>query len=219
MKLRAAIAPALAALLATSCASSQTASPPDRAELAERDKDKAQEEARKARIEDQEAHQNAQDADRARLEADQKARYAAAAAAQAERDAQQGQATGVAEPQPVTGAVEGPYPRVTFTTSSVDMADSERARLDQMADSLRAHPSRRVVIHAYADDTGDEAKDARLAQRRADAVAHYLENRGISGDRIITKVVTREVAYASRPESDRRGPYRSVEVIVKEHSQ
>jgi len=216
MKLRNAIAPALSAILATACASSRPASAPERAEQAEHDKAQAQDEARKASIEDQEARQNAQDADRARFEADQKARYAAAAAAQADRDAQQAQGTGVAEPQAVeTRVVGGPYPRVTFAASSVDLADSDRTRLDQVADSLRVHPSRTVVIHTYADDTGDSDKDARLALRRAKAVARYFEDRGISGDRITTKVVAREDAYASIPERDRRAPYRSVEIIVK----
>jgi outer membrane protein OmpA-like peptidoglycan-associated protein len=81
--------------------------------------------------------------------------------------------------------------------------------------SLQAHPSRTVVIHAYADDTGDQAKDTQLAQRRADAVAHYLQGRGISGDRITTQVVTREVAYADVPESERRGPFRRVVIVEK----
>ncbi len=215
MKLRTAIVPALAALLVTACASSRPASAPERADQAERDKDKAQDDARKARIDAAEARQSAQDADRARVEADQKARYAAAAAAQAERDAQQAPPNGVAEPQPVAGVVEAPYPRVSFAASSTDLTDAERARLDAIADSLRAHPSRRISINTYADDTGDEVKDAKLAQRRADAVAHYIENRGISADRIVTRVVTRDVAYAARPESDRRGPYRSVEFVVR----
>jgi len=217
MKLRNGIAPVLAtALLATACASSRPASAPERAAQAEHDKAQAQDEARKAQIEDQEARQTAQNADRARVEADQKARYAAAAAAQADRDAQQAHGTGVAEPQAVeTRAVGGPSTRVTFAPSSVDLADSEKTRLDQIADSLRVHPSRKVVIHTYADDTGDGDKDARLAQRRAKAVVRYFEDRGISGDRITTKVVTREDAYASIPERDRRAPYRSVEIIGK----
>ena len=213
MKLRDAIAPALAALLATACATSRPVSAPERAEQAEHDKARAQDDARKARIDAYEARVAAQDADRARYEADLRARYAADTAAQAERDAQQAQTVGVAEPQPV--AAPTTYPRVTFTASSYDLPGSERARLDAIAESLREHPGHRVIIHTYADDYGDADKDARLAQRRADAVAHYLENRGVSSDRIVTKVVTRDVAYAYTPEGERRGPYRSVAIVVR----
>lgn len=210
MKFRSAIAPALAALLATACATSRPASAPERAEQAEHDKNKADEDARQARIDAAEAHQSATDADRAQYEADQRARHASIEAAQAERDARYEQATGVTEAQPATA----PYPYVTFATSSYDLTDFERSRLDRMAESLRAHPSRHVVIHTYADDTGDPGKDARLAQRRADAVAHYFENRGISNDRIVIKVVTRDIAHTDRPSTD-DGPYRSVAIIVK----
>jgi outer membrane protein OmpA-like peptidoglycan-associated protein len=216
MKLHGAIVTALAAILATACASSRPASAPDRAEQAERDKARADDDARKARIDDAEARQNALDADRARYEADQKARYAAAEAAQAERDAQQAQATGVAEPQPAnTRLVQAPYPRVTFAASSADLAGSERATLDEIVNSLHAHPSRTVVIHTYADDTGDRTKDEALAQQRGEAVAHYFESRAISGDRITTEIVTRDVAYADVPESERRGPFRRVVIVVK----
>ena len=216
MKLRGAIVTGLAAILVAACASSRPASAPERADQAEREKAQADDDARKARIESAEARQNAVDADRARYEADQRARYAAAEAAQAERDAQQAQATGVAEPQPADARlVQAPYPRVVFAASSADLADSEHATLDQIVSSLHAHPSRTVVIHTYADDTGDNTKDEKLAQRRADAVAHYFEGRGISGDRITTKIVTREVAYGDVPEGERRGPFRRVVIVVK----
>jgi outer membrane protein OmpA-like peptidoglycan-associated protein len=211
MRIRHAIAPVLAALLATACASSNTASAPARAEQADEDKARAQEDARKARIHAEEARLDAQDAERARIEADQRAAYATASAAQTDRDARLEQ-TGVAESQ--APAVEAQYPRVTFATSSADLPGPEQARLDEIAASLRAHPGRRVVIYTYADDTGDSAQDARLAQRRADAVARYFEYRGVSGDRIATKVATREVAYSWRA-GDRRGPYRSVVITIR----
>jgi outer membrane protein OmpA-like peptidoglycan-associated protein len=216
MKLRGAIVTALAAILATACASSRPASAPERAEQAEHDKARAEDDARKARIEAADARQNALDADRARYEADQRARYASAEAAQAERDAQQAQGTGIAAPQPADARIMvAPYPRVTFAATSADLADSERSTLDEIVNSLHAHPSRTVVIHTYADDTGDQTKDTSLAQRRADAVVRYLESRGIAGDRITTQVVTRDVAYADIPETERRGPYRRVVIVVK----
>jgi len=214
--IRGAIATTLAASLATACASSRPASAPERAEQAERDKVHADDDARKARIDAAEARQDAVNAERARYEADMRARYAAAEAAQAERDAQQAQATGVAEPQPPDPRVSvAPYRRVTFAASSSDLADSEKATLDEIVSSLHAHPSWKVVIHTYADDTGDQAKDERLAQRRADAVAHYFESRGISQDHIAVQIVSREVAYSDLPEGERRGPFRRVVIVVK----
>jgi outer membrane protein OmpA-like peptidoglycan-associated protein len=223
MKLRDGIAPVLVALLATAgasaCASSHTGAAPERAEQAEQDRLRADNDARKAEVNAAQARQDARDADRAQWEAEQRAQFAAAEASQAERDAAQIQATAPA-PQPVgvTAAqapppapAAAPYPRIAFDETGADLSSTERARLDDMAASLVAHPGRHAVIRAYVVDAGDEDRDVHLAQRRADTVARYLEDHGVTSDRIVTKVFSRDVAYVG---GDRRGPYRSVEVVI-----
>ncbi len=227
MKLRDGIAPVLVALLATAgasaCASSHTAAAPERAEQAEQDRIRADDDARKAEVNAAQARQDARDADRAQWEAEQRAHYAAAEASQAERDAAQIQATapgpapapqrvGVTAAQPPTPApAAAPYPRIAFDDTSADLSSTERARLDDMAASLVAHPGRHAVIRAYVVDAGDEDRDVRLAQRRADMVARYLMDHGVTSDRVVTKVFSRDDAYVG---ADRRGPYRSVEVVI-----
>jgi outer membrane protein OmpA-like peptidoglycan-associated protein len=216
MKLSQSIAPALAAILVTACAS-HTTSAPDRAEQAEADKQHAQDDARQARIDAEKARLEAQDAARAQREADEKAQYAAQAAAQAERDAQVAR-TGVAEPQPLAdgravvsyGAFGGPG--VAFEVGSYDLSADERARLDDVAATLRAHPSRKVIIDGYSDETGTDSTDARISQRRADAVAHYLENRGVASDRIVTRVGRWDTTEVS---NRRRHGHRRVEIVVQ----
>lgn len=210
---------------ASACASSHASSAPERAEAAEQDRIRADQDARKAEINAAQARQDAYDADRARYEAEQRAHYAAAEAVQAERDAQKAEVVvnapapppaGVAEPQaapqpaPVARTV---YPRVAFAETSADLADAERAHLDDIVASLRAHPWHKVVVRAYVHDTGDLSLDARLAQRRADVVVHYFEDHGISGNRIDTRVYTRELVPAARVEH--HGPYHAVEVLVQ----
>lgn len=216
MKLSHTIAPALAALFLAACASHEThASAPERAQQAEEDKQHADDSARQARIDAENARINAQDAARAQHEADVKAQYAAQEAAQAERDARQPPAYGVAEPQAVDGhEFAGPDSGVWFATRTADLTGDDKARLDDLAASLRAHPSRTVVIKGWADDSGVSSTDAQLSQRRADAVARYLENRGVSSDRIVTKVGT----WSSASTDDvtrRRALHHRVEIIVK----
>jgi outer membrane protein OmpA-like peptidoglycan-associated protein len=212
MKLSHVIAPALAAILATACAScTHEASAPDRAAQAEADKHRAQDEARDAELNAAKARADAQDAARAQYEADQKAHFAAEAAAQAERDAQLQNGAGVAEPQPVNGGVAvNPNPGVAFAVSSADLTSDEKARLDAIADRLRAHPTHRIVIAGYSDDIHADTPDSRLSRRRADCVAHYLEKRGVSTDRITVRTGTRNaVRY-----DDNRGYNRGVELVV-----
>jgi outer membrane protein OmpA-like peptidoglycan-associated protein len=215
MKLSHTIAPALAALLLAACASHEThASAPERAQQAEEDKQHADDSARQARIDAENARINAQDAARAQHEADVKAQYAAQEAAQAERDAQQ-PAYGVAEPQGVDGReFAGPDSGVWFATRTADLTGDDKARLDDLAASLRAHPSRTVVIKGWADDSGVSSTDAQLSQRRADAVAHYLDNRGVSGDRIVTKVGTWN-GTTTDDAGRRRALHHRLEIFVK----
>jgi outer membrane protein OmpA-like peptidoglycan-associated protein len=208
MKLSYAIAPTLAALLVSACAShSQQAS--DRAAQAEIDRDHAQDDARRAELNHERAREDAQDAARAQYEADQKARYAAAAAAQAERDAEAERA-GVAEPQPVDRRV--PWsPGVGFAASSTDLTDYDKARLDEIAESLRAHPARTIIVEGYADDIN---ADGHLSHRRADCVAHYLEKRGVSSDRIVTRAASRNAVRYADDDAHYRGLNRGVEIYI-----
>jgi outer membrane protein OmpA-like peptidoglycan-associated protein len=206
------IAPALAALLATACAARSEQSATDRAAQAEADRDRARDDARKAQMNSERARADAQDATRAQYEADQKARFAAQAAAQAERDAQAERGPGIAEPQPVGGRVAARWsPGIAFAVSSADLTDDDKARLGEITDSLRAHPSQRVVVEGYSDDVD---ADGQLSHRRADCVARYLEKKGVSSDRITTRVTSRNAVRYAGDDPNHRGLNRSVEIYV-----
>lgn len=58
--------------------------------------------------------------------------------------------------------------------------------VDEAAAMLKADPSLRMRIEGHTDSTSGETHNDRLAQRRADAVANALMQRGISADRIST---------------------------------
>ena len=121
---------------------------------------------------------------------------------------------GITEPQPVDGRVlVAPRARgVAFVVGSYDLSADEKGRLDDVAATLRAHPSQKVVIEGYSDETGTDSMDARLSSRRADAVAHYLEDKGVSSDRIVTRVGKWD---ASEDANRRRHAHRRVEIIIQ----
>lgn len=58
--------------------------------------------------------------------------------------------------------------------------------VDEAAAMLKADPGLRMRIEGHTDSTAAETHNDRLAQRRADAVANALMQRGISADRIST---------------------------------
>ena len=214
------VAPALAAILAVGCATTSRSSATDRAEQAERDRAKAQDQARDARRDADNARLEAQDATRAQHEADQKAQWEAQRAAQAERDAQLANSGGVAERQvdigtPMPGLVSS---GVSFTATSADLSADTKARLDEIARGLRAHPSRTVVVEGYADDTGIADNDVKLSHKRAEAVAHYLESDGVASSRIATRGYGAHKVASTDAAVRERTPNRRVEVVFSRRS-
>jgi len=199
MKLRSAWTPVLIVLAAAACSSnSRPASAPERAQQAEADNERAQDEQRKAHLQVERAREQVADAERAQREADEKAQFEARQAVEAERD-EQGRASppyGVTAPQRGTAAAEEGAEGVVFETKSSDLSSDDKAKLDSLAASLRAHRGRKVVVDGYPDEA--DWTDAKLARHRADAVAHYLERRGVPSDRIVTRTPDVD-AYRRRP--------------------
>ena len=49
---------------------------------------------------------------------------------------------------------------------------------------LKTNPEARATISGYHDPRGSKARNARLAERRARAVAAYIADQGIGADRL-----------------------------------
>ncbi|MDR2681915.1 MAG: OmpA family protein [Holosporaceae bacterium] len=76
--------------------------------------------------------------------------------------------------------------RVFFAYDKSNISPEAEATLARQAEWLQNNPSRRVLIEGHCDARGTREYNLGLAERRADAAAHYLINRGISGDRVRT---------------------------------
>ena len=57
--------------------------------------------------------------------------------------------------------------------------------LDEAAETLKNHPNMKVYVNGYCDAIGTVAYNLRLSQRRAEAVAAYLEDKGIPASQLI----------------------------------
>ncbi|MDR3179975.1 MAG: OmpA family protein [Holosporaceae bacterium] len=76
--------------------------------------------------------------------------------------------------------------RVFFAYDRSNISPEAEATLARQAEWLQNNPSRRVLIEGHCDARGTREYNLGLGERRADAAAHYLINRGISGDRVRT---------------------------------
>lgn len=106
---------------------------------------------------------------------------------------------------------------VHFDTDSTVIKKEFKKELNEVAEQNRGNPNMKICIEGQADKQGDAAYNEKLALRRAEAVAAYLEKQGLP--RKLFDISTRGEAFGEGlvssllgdepAESDRR-----VEVLV-----
>lgn len=77
------------------------------------------------------------------------------------------------------------FDRLTFATGSAELdMDKSKEQLTNMYEILRAFPKVNLKIGGYTDNTGSEATNMKISQRRADAVKNALVKMGINENRL-----------------------------------
>jgi outer membrane protein OmpA-like peptidoglycan-associated protein len=75
--------------------------------------------------------------------------------------------------------------RVYFKTGKAELDRRSFKLLDNIASVLKAHPEiARIRIEGHTDDQGPDDKNKELSQKRAEAVAVYLVNKGVELERL-----------------------------------
>jgi peptidoglycan-associated lipoprotein len=92
---------------------------------------------------------------------------------------------------------------IYFDTDMYDIDAGDRAILDAQAAWLVANPGVRVTIEGHCDERGTREYNLALGERRANAAANYLAQRGVSSSRmtVISYGKERPVALGSDPAS------------------
>ncbi|HJV91252.1 MAG TPA: peptidoglycan-associated lipoprotein Pal [Holophagaceae bacterium] len=73
---------------------------------------------------------------------------------------------------------------VHFDYDKSDIKAEERARLQKIADFLRAYPTAKLQIQGNADERGTAEYNLALGNRRASAALDYLHTLGVEGSRL-----------------------------------
>lgn len=78
---------------------------------------------------------------------------------------------------------------VRFRYNSDVLEPDARINLDEFAEALRTPQlgAARFVVEGHTDAAGSPSYNLDLSQRRADAVAHYLGERGIAASRLLAR--------------------------------
>lgn len=103
---------------------------------------------------------------------------------------------------------------ILFPYNSVDIQPAGRENLRQLAQSLQRYPGTEVLIVGHTDNTGSDAYNMDLSNRRAEAAKNYLVSNGIPFDRIRTAGRGESEPIASNETESGRQQNRRVEIAI-----
>lgn len=159
------------------------------------------------------AEQAKSEADAARMAAESQA--AATRDAQAQADALAAQLADLKAKQTERGIVMT-MGDVLFNVGQSHLTAGGMQILQKLADVMREHPDRNVMVEGFTDSTGTEDYNLVLSQRRAESVRGALMNMGIAGTRISTRGYGEAYPVASNANSADRQLNRRVEIVLSD---
>ena len=76
---------------------------------------------------------------------------------------------------------------ILFDTNSATLRAASQTEIQKMAAVLQKYPDTNVLIEGHTDNTGSDAINNPLSQRRAQAVADYTTTQGVDASRVTTQ--------------------------------
>ncbi|HEV8442583.1 MAG TPA: OmpA family protein [Steroidobacteraceae bacterium] len=108
---------------------------------------------------------------------------------------------------------------VLFDTGRADLKPGAERSIEQLTSFLNEHPERRVQVEGFTDSQGPNDYNMELSQKRADAVAMAIIQRGIDAQRVRAMGYGEEFPVASNKDSGSRQLNRRVEIVVSNGDQ
>jgi len=104
---------------------------------------------------------------------------------------------------------------ILFDFDSAALRGSSRDELREMADVFNRYGDTRIVVAGHTDSKGSAAYNERLSERRASAVANYLEDLGVRGSRLDSRGYGESRPKSSNDTASGRQRNRRVELYVR----
>ncbi|HVI57722.1 MAG TPA: OmpA family protein [Luteimonas sp.] len=103
---------------------------------------------------------------------------------------------------------------VTFAFDKAEVQPQFYPVLDNVASTLQQYNQTIVEVAGHTDSVGSDSYNQQLSQRRAEAVANYLNSRGVMRDRMITVGAGETRPVASNDTEEGRATNRRVEITL-----
>lgn len=107
---------------------------------------------------------------------------------------------------------------ITFNTNESVIKSSANRVLDSVAKVAEEYNKTSLRIIGYTDSTGNDSINIPLSQKRAAAVAQYLELRGVAASRIMAMGMGAQNPIASNATAEGREQNRRVEIYLINNS-
>lgn len=108
---------------------------------------------------------------------------------------------------------------ILFATGKSNLSQTAKTELSEFASSLINNAQTDVSILGFTDNTGSLAINEKLSNERAQAVANYLINSGVSPSRLTTKGMAWNDPVASNDTPEGRAQNRRVEIYIYANQQ
>jgi OOP family OmpA-OmpF porin len=110
----------------------------------------------------------------------------------------------------LSGAIDG----VNFESGSDKLTAGAQQRLAEVAQTLNQYTEIRVAVAAHTDNQGSAESNLQLSKRRAIAVARYLVEQGVAGNRLRPQAYGESQPLTSNATASGRATNRRVELQV-----
>ncbi|AMJ68247.1 OmpA family protein [Hymenobacter sp. PAMC 26628] len=103
---------------------------------------------------------------------------------------------------------------ILFDTNSATLRAASQADIVKMAATLQKYPDTNVLVEGHTDNTGTDAINLPLSQRRAQSVADATVAQGVSSSRITTKGLGSSDPVGDNSTAEGKQANRRVEIAI-----
>lgn len=104
--------------------------------------------------------------------------------------------------------------KILFNTNSFALSTASASSLNDLVTILNKYPDTNIQVQGHTDNTGADAYNMTLSEKRAGSVATYLQSHGIAASRITTKGFGETAPKYDNNTEDGRANNRRVEFLI-----